>query len=164
MSELRDVLSRILAFKQEIGDTFQLLIDAIAIKNSEIQKNLVQESKLQARRSTVLTALAAIYLPLFLTTGVSGMNIVETEEGKPRYWAALAVAIGLLVATLPFLVWVYLDKDDRGNKRMRSTVSAERNVDSQRLQLEKDEGTLSESRCRKLHAKPFDLVRRRTTR
>jgi hypothetical protein len=100
MNELKDLLDQILAFKQEIGDTFQLLMGAIAIKDSDIQKKLAQESKLQARRATALTALAAICLPLSLTTGVFGMNIVEIEEGKPKYWAALAVAMGLLVATL----------------------------------------------------------------
>jgi len=164
MKELKDVLGQILAFKQEIGDTFQLLIGAITIKDSEIQKKLAQESKLQARRSTALTALAAIYLPLSLTTGVFGMNVVEIEEGKPRYWAALAVAAGLLIATLPFLVWVYLDKDDQGNKRVRATVSGQHSADTQRHHSKKDEDTLSKRNSQDFDAKPLDLVRRRTTR
>jgi hypothetical protein len=163
MNELKDLLGQILAFKQEIGDTFQLLIGAITIKDSEIQKKLAQESKLQARRSTALTALAAIYLPLSLTTGVFGMNIVEIEEGKPKYWAAVAVAVGLLVATLPFLVWVYLDKDEQGWNRARSTVSAEHPANSQRHQVEKDGGTLSKSHSQDFEPRPLDLVRRRTT-
>lgn len=164
MNELKDLLGQILAFKQEIGDTFQLLIGAITIKDSEIQKKLAQESKLQARRSTALTALAAIYLPLSLTTGVFGMNIVEIEEGKPRYWAAVAVAVGLLVATLPFLVWVYLDKDEQGRKRTRPMVSGQRSAGSQRHQVEKDDSTLSKSHSQEFEPRPLDLVRRRTTR
>lgn len=163
MNELKDLLGQILAFKQEIGDTFQLLIGAITIKDSEIQKKLAQESKLQARRSTALTALAAIYLPLSLTTGVFGMNIVEIEEGKPKYWAAVAVAVGLLVATLPFLVWVYLDKDEQGWKRTRPTVSGQHS-DSQRHQVEKDDSTLSKCNFQEFEPTPLDLVRRRTTR
>jgi hypothetical protein len=164
MNELKDLLGQILAFKQEIGDTFQLLIGAITIKDSEIQKKLAQESKLQARRSTALTALAAIYLPLSLTTGVFGMNIVEIEGGKPKYWAAVAVAVGLLVATLPFLVWVYLDKDEQGWKRTRPTVSGQHSADSQQHQVEKDNSTLSKSHSQEFDTRPLDLVRRRTTR
>lgn len=146
MDELKDQLGQILAYKQEIGDTFQLLIGAIAIKDSEIQKEIAQESRLQARRSTALTALAAIYLPLSLTTGVFGMNVVEIEEGKPKYWAALAVAIGLLVVTLPFLVWVYLDKDDTGQKPGEPKVPGEHPVDSERRPLETDDGVLRKFR------------------
>jgi hypothetical protein len=164
MNELKDLLDQILAFKQETGDTFQLLIRAIAIKDSDIQKKLAQESKLQARRATALTALAAIYLPLSLTTGVFGMNIVEIEEGKPKYWAALGVAMGSLVATLPFLVWVYLDKDEQGRKRAIPTMSSRRSASCQRHQSEKDGGTLSKSHSQDFEAKPLDLVRRRTTR
>lgn len=39
MSELQDLLSQVSEFKQEISDTFQLLIGAIAIKDSEIQRS-----------------------------------------------------------------------------------------------------------------------------
>jgi len=164
MDELKDQLGQILAYKQEIGDTFQLLIGAIAIKDSEIQKEIAQESRLQARRSSALTALAAIYLPLSLTTGVFGMNVVEIEEGKPKCWAALAVAIGLLVVTLPFLVWVYLDKDDTGQKLGEPKVPGEHPVDSERRPLETNDGVLRTDHSHSFDAKPPDSVRRRTTR
>ena len=43
----------------------------------------------QARRATLLTILAAIYLPLTLVTGVFGMNIKEINDGAPRFWACI---------------------------------------------------------------------------
>jgi hypothetical protein len=92
------------------------------------------------------------------------MNIVEIEGGKPKYWAAVAVAVGLLVATLPFLVWVYLDKDEQGWKRTRPTVSGQHSADSQQHQVEKDNSTLSKSHSQEFDTRPLDLVRRRTTR
>ena len=164
MNEPKDLLGQVLAFKQEIGDTFQLLIGAIAIKDSEIQKKLGQESKLQARRSTALTALAAIYLPLSLTTGIFGMNILEIDQGKPKYWTALAVAVGLLVATLPFLVWVYLDKDDQDKRRGHLTAVAQRFSGSEQSARDRDNGSFREKHSSDADPIPRDLMRRRTTR
>ena len=164
MNELKDLLGQISAFKQEIGDTFQLLIGAIAIKDSEIQKKLAQESKLQARRSTALTALAAIYLPLSLTTGIFGMNILEIDQGKPRYWAALAVAIGLLVATLPFLVWVYSDKDDQDKNWGNSMATIQRFSGTEQPGRDKNDSTFHGKHSPGAEPAPRDLIRRRTTR
>lgn len=164
MDELKDLLGQILAFKHEIGDTFQLLIGAIAIKDSESKKKLAQESRLQARRSTALTALAAIYLPLSLATGIFGMNILEIDQGQPRYWAALAVAVGLLVATMPFLVWVYLDKDDQDKDRINSMAAVQRSGSSEQRERSREDGTLRGNHSSDTGPLPRDLMRRRTTR
>lgn len=126
MNELNDLPIQISNLKQEINDTFQLLIGAIAIRDSEIQKQLARESRLQARRATALTALAAVYLPLSLTTGVFGMNITEINQGTPKYWAVLALGVGLLMATLPFLLWVFFDKDDDDQDRKKRSMSNQR--------------------------------------
>lgn len=164
MNELKNLLDQISAFKQEIGDTFQLLIGAIAIRDSEIQKKLAQESKLQARRSTALTALAAIYLPLSLTTGIFGMNILEIDQRKPRYWTALAVAVSLLVATLPFLVWVYLDKDDQDKNWRNLMATVQRFGGSEQPGRDKSDGILHEKHSIGADPGPRDLIRRRITR
>jgi Mg2+ and Co2+ transporter CorA len=50
--------------------------------------------KQQAQRATLLTILAAIYLPLTLVTGIFGMNIVEINEHAPRFWVCI---VGLVV-------------------------------------------------------------------
>ena len=165
MDELKTLLGQISACEQEIGDTFQLLIGAIAIKDSEIQKKkLAQESRLQARGSTALTALAAIYLPLFLSAGIFGMNILEIDQEKPRHCAALAVAFSLLVATLPFLVWAYLDRDDQDKKPVKSTASCQDSMDNEQHGLEKNSGTLRGDCLQDVEAKPLDLLRRRATK
>jgi hypothetical protein len=162
MNELKDLLDQILAFKQEIGDTFQLLIGAIAIKDSEIQKKLARESKLQARRSTALTALAAIYLPLSLTTGVFGMNILEIDQGKPRYWTVLAMGLGLLVVTLPFLVWVFLDKDDEDDiVKSQSKTRGSHHDDKLDAPGDCKDVSYRRSTVRQAMANPREFLRRR---
>jgi len=51
--------------------------------------------KQQAARTTLLTTLAVIYLPLQLITGIFGMNIKEiTGDGIPR-WSACLAALGV---------------------------------------------------------------------
>lgn len=167
--ELKDVLGQIQGLKQEIGDTFQLLIGAIAIKDSEIQKKLARESRVQARRSTALTALAAIYLPLSLTTGVFGMNTLEIEKGVPKYWAVLAMGIGLLVVTMPFLVWIFLDKDDVDETRNRPLASSLRGAVGRGRMPDRvgdgdDDDPLGESDAQSPHAKALAPMRRTTTR
>jgi Mg2+ and Co2+ transporter CorA len=60
--------------------------------------------KTQARRATLLTILAAIYLPLTLVTGIFGMNIKEINGGIPGFRTCIyglcviggATAVGIL--------------------------------------------------------------------
>lgn len=63
-------------------------------QDSAIMKEDSAVMRKQARRATLLTILAAIYLPLTLVTGVFGMNISEINDGAPRFWACI---IGVLV-------------------------------------------------------------------
>jgi hypothetical protein len=161
--EMEDLREQILNMKQEISDTFQLLIGAINIKDSEIQKKLARDSKKQARRSTALTALAAIYLPLSLTTGVFGMNISEISAGNaPRYWAVLALSLGLLLATLPFLLWIFLDKDDDDeiSEGRRKSVGSHPGGNFDVLDQEKN-GISRRSTARQGMVGPGDFLRRR---
>jgi hypothetical protein len=161
--EMEDLREQILNMKQEISDTFQLLIGAINIKDSEIQKKLARDSKKQARRSTALTALAAIYLPLSLTTGVFGMNISEISSGNaPRYWAVLALSLGLLLATLPFLLWIFLDKDDDDeiSEGRRKSVGSHPGGKFDVLDQEKN-GISRRSTARQGMVGPGDFLRRR---
>lgn len=97
--ELRNKCASI---KQDINDTTTLLIGAIGILDA-------RDSRIQARRSTALTALAAVYLPLSLTTGIFGMNIWEINAGIPKWWAVVAIGIGLLVVSIPLFVWIFVE-------------------------------------------------------
>lgn len=74
-----------------VNDEIQLFIGSVQVRDSEAMRQ-------QAERATMLTLLAAVYLPLQLVTGIFGMNIWEINAGAPKWWAclaALAVAGGL---------------------------------------------------------------------
>lgn len=94
------------------SDLRQEFRDVSKVLDSRVQQELVRDSREQARRATELTVLAAIYLPLSLTTGVFGMNIWEINEGKPKWWAVFAFGLALLCITGPILFWV-LRKNDQ---------------------------------------------------
>ena len=98
------------SLNDEINDSMTLLVGAMSIMNSEIQRELAIDHRIQTRRSTALTTLAAIYSPLSLATGVFGMNIWEINQGSPRWWVAFALGLDLLVISIPFLAGVYIDR------------------------------------------------------
>lgn len=52
--------------------------------------------KKQAKRATLLTILAVIYLPLTLVTGIFGMNVKQINDATPELWACF---IGLVIIT-----------------------------------------------------------------
>jgi hypothetical protein len=146
--------------KQEFTDTFQLLLGSSAVRDAETQKVLARESKVQAKRATALTALAAVYLPLSLATGVFGMNISEINGGIPKYWAVLALGLGLLVASLPFLLWVFLDDDDKQPLGGRPSFSHDNNGIPV-PEAGKEKIALPEDETRRLMAATPALLRRR---
>jgi hypothetical protein len=59
--------------------------------------------KRQSRRATLLTLLAAFYLPLTLTTGIFGMNIKEFGEGhEPSMYLCFEALFAVLAVTMVF--------------------------------------------------------------
>ena len=75
--------------------------------------------KKQAARATLLTVLAAIYLPLSLVTGIFGMNIKEINNGVPSFWACIlgVVVIGGLTAS-----GIFGFRAGRSGERPRASV------------------------------------------
>ena len=55
--------------------------------------------KQQAQRATMLTILAAIYLPLTLITGIFSMNIKKSNDGEPRFWSCILALLVIAGAT-----------------------------------------------------------------
>ena len=95
--------------EKELNDEIHLIIGAVTVQDSDANKT-------QTERATLLTLLAAVYLPLTLVTGIFGMNIREVDEGKPTWWAcviALAVVAACTVAF--YLAYRHL----RAKKRAR---------------------------------------------
>lgn len=59
--------------------------------------------KRQSRRATLLTLLAAFYLPLTLVTGISGMNIKEFDgERAPSFSLCFAALVAVVAVTAIF--------------------------------------------------------------
>lgn len=85
------LLKQIDDINRELNEDIQLIIGAVTIQDSEAMK-------LQAERATLLTLLAAIYLPLTLVTGIFGMNIQEINGGIPSFKACLeALAVAAVI-------------------------------------------------------------------
>jgi Mg2+ and Co2+ transporter CorA len=95
-----------------VNEEIQLFIASVSIRDSEVMladsKIMREDSQImkqQAARTTLLTTLAVIYLPLQLITGIFGMNIQEiTADGSLRWWACLAaLGVGGVLTCLVYL-------------------------------------------------------------
>ena len=94
---------------KELNDEIHLIIGAVTVQDSDANKT-------QTERATLLTLLAAVYLPLTLVTGIFGMNIREVDEGKPTWWACVIVLAVVAACTVAFyLAYRHL----RAKKRAR---------------------------------------------
>ncbi|KAK5213542.1 hypothetical protein LTR20_008188 [Exophiala xenobiotica] len=70
-------------------------------RSHEIERLIVDQLQSQTSyRTTVLTILATIYIPLSFATGIFGMNIKEINDGTPRWWAVVAVGLPLVLLTI----------------------------------------------------------------
>lgn len=72
--------------------------------------------KRQGLQSTLLTLLAAIYLPLSLVTSTFGMNVKEINGGSPPFWYCVVVLglLAILTAAVYFgYRWFYRKRDAR---------------------------------------------------
>lgn len=81
-------------------ENIQLLLGIISIRDA-------QHSIEQTHKSTILTALATIYLPLSLATGIFGMNVQEMTGTGPRLWLFAVVCAAILVLTSVAVLLVF---------------------------------------------------------
>jgi hypothetical protein len=108
-STLLDKLAQLEIMLGKIAKTtneeIQLFIGSVSSRDSEVMLADSQIMKQQANRTTLLTYLAVIYLPLQLITGIFGMNIKEiTGDASLRWWACF-IALGSC-CLLTFLVFL----------------------------------------------------------
>jgi hypothetical protein len=63
--------------------------------------------KRQSRRATLLTLLAAFYLPLSLVTGIFGMNVKEFSDNAPPFYLCFEALFAVVAVTAIFygLYW-----------------------------------------------------------
>jgi hypothetical protein len=104
---------------RDLSSEIQLVIGAVTVQEADLTRQ-------QSERATLLTLLAAIYLPLTLVSGIFGMNIRDITDGKPSFWWCLVVLV--VVALLTFLA--YLGSKYR-QRRQRSRYMRRRKGDSE---------------------------------
>jgi hypothetical protein len=119
-SPLSQILTRIVEdlekLDKELNDEIHLIIGAVTVQDSDANKE-------QTERATLLTLLAAVYLPLTLVTGIFGMNIKDINDGNPSWRACGEVLAVVAVCTVVFVVayqsWRRWRKQQRKKERMQ---------------------------------------------
>jgi hypothetical protein len=99
-SNLSEILCKVAGeietLDKELNDEIHLIIGAVTVQDSDA-------NKVQTERAILLTALAAIYLPLTLVTGIFGMNIKDINDGSPSWRAC-----GIVLAVMAFCTMIFV--------------------------------------------------------
>jgi len=83
--------------------------------------------KRQSRRATLLTLLAAFYLPLSLVTGIFGMNIKEFSDNAPPFYLCFEALFAVVAVTAIFYgLYLYLPLVLRTPKKRETRSPANR--------------------------------------
>jgi hypothetical protein len=114
---LRDANNALQALQRELNDEIHLVIGAVTVQDSDA-------SKRQAERATLLTLVAAVYLPLTLVTSIFGMNIREVDGDLLTYRACLK-ALGVVLGCTIVFAFAYREWRRRRRRREEGT-SADR--------------------------------------
>lgn len=92
----------------------------VALAHAEVSRLDAEVSRRNGERSTQLTLLAAIYLPLTLATGVFGMNIKDINQDEVRYWWPIILAIVLMIPSAVVIAYIFWrSRQDRRRERER---------------------------------------------
>lgn len=143
MQSLQELQERLDAIKEDLNEEIQLAIGSVQVHDAQTMKK-------QTTRSVVLTALAAIYLPMTLVTGIFGMNITEisSEATAPNAWWAFGAGVVIFIVTLGgILLYVGVRKWKAKNKKKKKKKKADleanylRNVSTGRARKRADGGS-----------------------
>lgn len=96
---LEDAKIALQALQRALNDEIHLVIGAVTVQDSDT-------SKRQGERATLLTLVAAVYLPLTLVTSIFGMNIREIDGNLLTYRACLK-ALGVVIGCTIVFALVY---------------------------------------------------------
>lgn len=94
LKKLRQMLTECNELQQLLMETFQLLMSSLSVIDS-------QRSIEQARRSTLIAILAAVYVPLSFVTGIYGMNVKEINNSPLSVWVVF-VTLGVVFMATAF--------------------------------------------------------------
>jgi Mg2+ and Co2+ transporter CorA len=95
--KLAEIAEDIDKLDKELNDEIHLIIGAVTVQDSDANKQ-------QTERATLLTLLAAVYLPLTLVTGIFGMNIREIDQSKTSWRVSGEVLAIVAACTIVFVV------------------------------------------------------------
>jgi hypothetical protein len=96
---LKEIFDELNQLDRELNDEIHLIIGAVTVQDSDANKQ-------QSERATLLTLLAAVYLPLTLVTGIFGMNIKDINDGSPS-WRACGIVLAVVAACTIVFVLAY---------------------------------------------------------
>jgi Mg2+ and Co2+ transporter CorA len=115
IQDLRRLYDEAIKLEGFLVETFQLLMSSISMQDS-------QASIEQTRRSTRLTQLVFIYVPLSFVTGIFGMNIKELNGSVLDLWAVFVcvIAVALATAIVFFFLHYFSAKPTAGRKNAGS--------------------------------------------
>jgi hypothetical protein len=116
----------------DIDNSSAFLMESFSLLISTISTLDAQNSVEQARRATLLTQLAFIYVPLSFVTGVFGMNIQQINNSGLQIWVPIvALLISIVVTILIFygleLRSDYLEGKLTEHKRSKALITVLKN-------------------------------------
>lgn len=98
---LEELLGRINTMTQTVNEEIRMVIGSVQVEDARVMRR-------QTEWTVVLAALAAIYLPMTLVTGIFGMNITEIGDmtTAPDRWSVVK-AWGIVFGATMGSVFVY---------------------------------------------------------
>lgn len=110
MSRMDSLVARGKELHEFFFETLQIIGQTISIRDVQYSMKQAEESLEQTKQATMLTRLAAIYLPLSVATGIFGMNLREINGSTPKVWMFIVTLVGLaLFMVVSFIIPTYVD-------------------------------------------------------
>jgi len=92
-AEFKQLKAQFDQMNKDLKEEIQLIIGAVTVQDADLARQ-------QSDRATLLTLLAAMYLPLTLVTGIFGMNIRDIDDGRPPFWWCMVVLVVIIALTM----------------------------------------------------------------
>lgn len=114
VKELQRMLDEAEKLDSFLMQTFQLFMSSLAVQDSKM-------SIQQAQRTTRLTLLALVYIPISFVTGIFGMNIRELNDSGASIWVFFVVVAAAAVLSMS-MFWSLRSLENRraGGKEKES--------------------------------------------
>ena len=99
------ILADALKLDAFLMETFQLLMSSISAQDSQLSLD-------EARRSSLITWLAFIYVPLSFVTGIFGMNLKEINGSPLSLWVSV-ITLAIILGCTGAIFGAYKLRQDR---------------------------------------------------